>query len=278
MNKSNDLSSTPLLDIAKTSIIPLYARAVDAELPNSILFDKAAHRIYGRVQELFGTCQVSQSLRVGCCLRSKIIDEWCKNLVQVSGITHVVELGVGFNSRHERLNKLDLKWVEIDDALLIQKRHELFGVFPDVSRKSCSIFDIEQWASSLSYIEPSRILLIAEGVFCYCDHSLVTNLVFDLSRRFPGCWLAFDSMAPPLAWVNNKRKSTDQRERPDYQWSYWKLNRAFGKDVVSNVNIEIGFSEYGKNYYQQFPALQRWFFSLPVARRLYRMSLVSLGV
>lgn len=263
--------------IVRTCLFPLYARAEDYLLNDSILADRSANELSIVVRREYGDIAVPTSLRLGCCLRSKIVDDWTRKLAMENDIICVVELGVGLNTRAQRLERLGLHWLEVDDTSLIELRRIHLPATSLVGRLSRTIFDVAELARQLSSFQPHRILFIAEGVLCYWDRSTVLEFISALRQRFGGAYFALDSMSPLLLKQNNKRKSPEQSQRPDYKWGCWSVLNEFGPDRVDQVITELGFSEYGEKYFGEFPLHQRLIYRIPIIRRMYRLSLIRLA-
>ena len=262
--------------LAQTAILPFYARADDSGETHSILRDSAAGDARVQIERQFGKSEISVSFRVGCCVRNRIVDDWCRELAQ-EGITTVVDLGVGLNTRDRRLSDLDVRWIEIDHESIIGLRHQLWPDPPAAVRIPASMFNVSQWRQGLPAVRPERVLFLAEGVFCYWPARQVLDFVHELRRRFPQAWLAFDSLAPPLKWMTNTFRQRSREMRPRYLWATWNARTVFGRHWGAGVRYNAGFSECaGGVFYRQFPRRQRLFYSLPVVRRLYRLTLMQM--
>jgi hypothetical protein len=117
--------------------------------------------------------------------------------VQRSGT--VVEIGVGLNTRHERLDNGAARWIELDLPDVIDLRRQFFA---DTDRRRMvagSVVDVDTW---LPVVEATGgpWFFAAEAVLIYLDERDVLDVLATIGTRFPGSPVAFDTWTP---WMSD---------------------------------------------------------------------------
>jgi O-methyltransferase involved in polyketide biosynthesis len=108
----------------------------------------------------------------------------------------VVEIGSGLNSRFERLDNGQVRWVDLDlpDAMALRRRF-----FTDTDRRRMlagSVLD-EDWVAAVR-ASPGPYFFVAEAILIYLPEPEVRQALGIIARNFPGAELALDTSG---SWI-----------------------------------------------------------------------------
>ena len=130
--------------------------------------------------------------------------------------------------------------------------------------------DPTPWIEKIA--KSDSVIVIAQGVLQYWRHEEVKRLFSAAALSAPYVHILFDSMAPPLVHVNNKKNKTI-RLCPDYKWSVWNTSRiGDGEDFRVDVIDEKNFMDMDKSVKEHMPFKDRIIYGAPVIRNFYRMT------
>ena len=94
-----DLSGAP-----QTMLATLYAKALDADLPNPILGDRWAEEIVDRIDYDWSKTSITKANSPSVTTRSAHFDNWARQFLAVNAEATVVHLGCGLDARAFRLD------------------------------------------------------------------------------------------------------------------------------------------------------------------------------
>ncbi|NND99698.1 MAG: class I SAM-dependent methyltransferase [Pirellulaceae bacterium] len=264
------IDTSGLTKAQATLLMPLWSRAVESRNDQPLVRDNKAQEIVGRLDFDFNTFQKRSVPALDYNLRASVIDQLSTEFLSANEQSTVVEIGVGLDTRLERLDDGRTVWVELDlpDAMAMRKR------FFDPDRRrvmiSGSLLD-EGWLDQIDQHRNGPILFIAEGVFYFFDESQIRNLLSRLVDRFPGSSLIFDAQSPFFLFVSNIRHPLqDSRLR----FSLGKVGRIESWDPRLTVQKYVGFGDapyYDAGMHRVSP-LRRWGRRLiPPVRHLFKI-------
>ncbi len=167
--------------VQETLLIPLWARAVEANRTEPILCDTKAVEMVGAIDYDFEKFAKGRGSQVGCCLRASIIDDWVREFLWEHPDGTVVEIGAGLDTRFERLDNGEVQWFELDlpDVIAIRRRF-----FEETERRrfiSRSVLTTE-WLPVVEESAPGPFFFVAEGVFMYFEEQQVKDLLANSAR------------------------------------------------------------------------------------------------
>ena len=84
---------------------------------------------------------------------------------------------------------------DLDFPDVIGVRDQLLPASDRVTHVASSAFDFE-WLDALDVSRETPVMVIAEGLFCYCEESQVRELFLQLSQRFQNAHVLFQSISP----------------------------------------------------------------------------------
>lgn len=179
-----------LVGEAETSLITLYAKAVESRMSDSILRDTFADRAIGELQYDFSRLQVDPDSIIGIAVRAKILDEWTQKFLAANPMALVLHLGCGLDSRVFRLDPpRSVYWCEVDLPEVIALRRSIYPRRPGCHLLGSSVTG-RAWLGQLPVDRPTMI--VAEGLLLYLEEHEVRDLLFRLTAHFRRGELAFD--------------------------------------------------------------------------------------
>ena len=189
------ISIDHLQDVPATLLIPLWARAVDACVPRPLLNDPHAGAICARLDFDFEKFRGAWKSRIGCCCRAAIFDIWTREFLTEHPDGAIFEIGVGLDTRFERLDNGRARWFQLDLPPVIALRRRLLAPSPRRAHLAGSLLD-DGWLRELRRSGNAPVLFIAEGILEYFEPAQVRAFIERLGRVFPRGTLAFDALAP----------------------------------------------------------------------------------
>jgi len=179
--------------VQETLLIPLYGRAVESRKSEPVLRDPRAEELVAGIDYDFARFDGGPSL-TGVVLRTALFDHWVRTFLDGHADATVVEIGVGLNTRYERLDNGRARWFELDLPDVIRLRDRFFS---DTSRRRmlpASVLD-RDWVDSVVASGPPYFIA-AEAVLPYLDEADVRHALNLLTSHFTGALLALDTSGP----------------------------------------------------------------------------------
>ncbi len=262
--------------VPETMLIPLWARAVEAKQRSPILYDAKAVEMVNAIDYDFGKFVKGKASQVGCCLRASIIDGWVRQFLQEHPRGCIVEIGVGLDTRFERVDNNKATWFEVDLPDVIEVRRRFFE---ETQRRRFIGQSVLAWdwipAVKQAYSRP--FMFVAEGVFMYFEEKQVKELFAALAEEFPGSTLAFDAMSPLMLRMQ-KRHDTIRHMSAVFRWGIPRIKEIELWDSRYTITDSKNFADAAKNHRSRFPLLMRTLWRLwPSFRLAYGMHLARLG-
>ena len=186
--------------LTSTTLIPLWAKAVESVSEDPILKDEHALEIlrqFGYDLDYYSKKKQNPS-QVGCCLRAKWMDDETLKFINTNLPCNVIQLGAGIDDRFRRIGMPEgvRHWYDLDLPEVAEMRRQ---VIPEGERNtilSMNMFDTS-WMKNL-HEEKLPVLIIVEGVFMFIPKEDVGRLMKDISTYLGEATLLMDSV-PPLA-------------------------------------------------------------------------------
>ena len=196
-----DLSS-----VQETLVLPLWARAKEAEKDDPILCDHFAQEIVERIDYDFSKIKTEhlESHQLVWPLRAYVFDDTVSTFLDMNRNAVVINIGAGLDTTFQRVDNGRVLWINIDLPDVADLRQKLI---PDSEREitiARSVFDFA-WIDDIArHTEGRSILFIAAGVLCYFTPSENEDLFRKLADTYPSAYLAFDAMSWLTAWGTNR--------------------------------------------------------------------------
>lgn len=183
--------------VARTLLVPLWARAVETARVDGVLRDPRAREVAAALDFDFGVLRDAQASQLGCCVRAALVDQWVRELLAARPDATVIELGAGLNDRRARVDNGRARFVDLDLPEVASLRGRFFAA--DARREviAASLVD-EGSIEALRRFAGGPCVVVSEGVLVYLDAASVRRVFARLREALPGAWFAFDAMTAPV--------------------------------------------------------------------------------
>jgi methyltransferase (TIGR00027 family) len=179
--------SLPVESISDTAFLTAFYRAVESDRSDALFCDPYARILAGmRGEQIFRAIPESESVALGCAVRTCVMDELILRTVKEKGIDLVLNLGAGFDTRPYRLPlPARLRWIEADfPAILTYKQNKLATVKPVCDFKSVA-FDVTDAIARQKLFQgvgtiAQPILAVTEGLLVYLTPEQVGAIALSL--------------------------------------------------------------------------------------------------
>ncbi len=182
-----------LSPVARTLLVPLWARAEESRRRDPALVDASAEGILQGLGVDLSTLDEARASQLGCSVRGALIDGWTRDFLRAHPEGTVVELGVGLNSRRERLDNGRARWVEVDLPAVMSLRQRFFATHPDRVGVAGSITELDTLRAVRDAVR-GPCFIVSEGVLVYLSRDEVRALLSRLRALLPGAVMALDVM------------------------------------------------------------------------------------
>lgn len=182
-------------DVQETLLIPLHFRARETGRPDAIVRDPEAVRIVAEIDYDFARFDAAWIVGLDCVIRSEIFDERAKAFIARHPDAVIINLGAGLDARFQRVDNGRIRWYDLDLPDAIALRDRLLPATGRVGHIAASMFD-PAWVEQVTAPSGTPVLVIAEGLFCYCAEEDLRRLFAMLAARWPGVHVLFQSISP----------------------------------------------------------------------------------
>jgi len=191
MNKAVNLSN-----VAETSLLTLYCRAIESQSADPILRDEQAVVTTKKLNPILAASsnklaqslangKVNKQLVVHIALRARRYDEYAKSFLLEHRRGVIVNIGCGMDTRFSRIDNGEVNFFDLDLPEVIQIKRQLMEENQRYHMIASSVFDYG-WMEQIVMQPGQSALFLAEGVFMYLDPDKVRSLVLAIQERFPG--------------------------------------------------------------------------------------------
>jgi O-methyltransferase involved in polyketide biosynthesis len=177
-----------LKQTAATLLAPLHARAADARRLLPLLGDVHARALVERLDHDFS--RFEERPRFASVVRTLVFDDIVTTFQRAHPTGTVVELGVGLNTRFERLDNGRQRWFDIDLPEVTALRRALLRSSARRVNVAASIVE-EAWLDLVA-TAPGPYCFVLEAMLGYVPREQIRDVLARIARRFPGATLTFD--------------------------------------------------------------------------------------
>lgn len=212
--------------VQETLVIPLWARAQEAQKDNPIVYDLYAKDVVARIDYDFSKIEAGQKDHQKVwAIRAYNFDVVVQEFLAQNSDAVVINIGSGLDTTFQRVDNGIVLWVNIDLPDVVALRQKLI---PDSEREitiAKSVFDFT-WIDDVTQKTKGRsIMFMAAGVLCYFEEHEVKVLFRKLADTYPSAHIIFDAMSRFTVWGSNravlKKSGIDSSAL-----LRWHLNRA----------------------------------------------------
>jgi O-methyltransferase involved in polyketide biosynthesis len=187
-------------DVSATAIMTLACHAVDAQQKKPILNDQVAVATIRWLKEGMSEVdsvllkkvfngRLDRKLWVHIALRAKRYDDYVHAFLKQYPDAVVVNIACGLDDRFSRVDNGEIDFYEVDLPDILTLKAKRFPPTDRYHQMAQSVFDYS-WMDQIPEDRP--LLLLAEGLFMYCQEEEVKGLLLELERRFSGCEFVFE--------------------------------------------------------------------------------------
>ena len=183
--------------VQETLIIPLYGRKMCAEKFPELYTDVFAERLCERLDYDFSELEkkkksfIYQFGALEAAMRQLDIMWEINNYLAKHPKATVVNLGCGLDETGKACDNGTCSIVNIDFPDVISVREQLISAYDRETNIACDLNDYS-WMDKVD--GSNGVIFFAAGVFHYFKTEEVKSLALELSKRFPGACLVFDSV------------------------------------------------------------------------------------
>ncbi|GAB7143866.1 class I SAM-dependent methyltransferase [Mycobacterium riyadhense] len=183
-----DLTGPP-----QTMLATLYAKAVDADAPRSILRDAYAKAAVARIDYDWAATTITPRRAPSVAIRTAHFDNWTRQFLAVHHAAVVLHVGCGLDARVYRLDPpTSVRWYDIDYPDVIRLREQVYPGRDDYWMVPASVTD-PHWLAEIPADRPT--LFIGEGLTMYLTKDDGLALLRRVVDRFGWGELQFDAFS-----------------------------------------------------------------------------------
>lgn len=248
-----------LPDVARTAILTLICRTVEAEKKEPLINDPMAILCLEKLMTEASEEEKDWILKykrryegrqsadvISNAKRQEIFDDIANQFISSHPLCTVINLGCGFDTRFWRIDNAKCKYVEVDLPEVIELKKEILKDHLAYELIGCSVLDTS-WIDKVTSKGNSSFLLIAEGLFMYLPAKEAASLLQAIAQRFHNSQLVLDMMPEKYTkglWKWLGRLALRATWGLDVSFTYGIKNasdmESYGFKVVDNVKGSVG--------------------------------------
>mgnify|MGYP003835710397 CR=1 FL=1 len=241
--------SEGLSTVSETLYIPLLVKAKETKRKDAILSDIKSVEIVREIDLDTSKFDGGNISNHGILVRTTIIDDIVNEYIQTQPEGTIVNLGVGLDTRFERVDNGKLRWYDIDLSEVIELRRKFFDESLRVKFISKSILD-PSWVDEINIEKNEPVLIIAEGLLMYFSKEQIRAVLDIIVSNFPNSQMCFDvvhkffigkGVTSNFKWGIESAKDIEElnpKVKLIYQWSvgdYHKNRQGFFLRVLNTL-------------------------------------------
>ncbi|MGW8314998.1 MAG: class I SAM-dependent methyltransferase, partial [Bacteroidales bacterium] len=174
---------TDINQISRTAFLTLQCHARDARSRNPILNDQSSLKTLDLLKSAIRDSDSALYQRIAAdkiqgnlvkhtALRAKQYDRFIREFLDLYPSAVVVNIGCGLDDRFSRIDNSRVRFFDLDLPDIMDIKQQLFPQKGRYDQIAQSVFEFD-W---IDRIPSGRVILVAEGVFMYCEESDVRAL------------------------------------------------------------------------------------------------------
>ncbi len=202
----------------QTMLATLYAKALDADLPEPILGDVYAKAAVERIDYDWSKTTITAARSPSVTTRSAHFDEWARTFLAANPDAVVLHLGCGLDSRYFRLQPgPGVDWYDVDYPDVATLRRQLLPQHDHNHVVAASVTD-PAWLAEIPTDRPT--LMLGEGLTMYLTERDGVALLRRVVERCPSGELQFDA----FNWLGIKSQWSNAVVRKSGAKLHWAIN------------------------------------------------------
>ncbi|ORB84979.1 methyltransferase [Mycobacterium kansasii] len=187
----------------QTMLATLYAKALDAGLPDPILGDRYATEVVERIDYDWTETAITPRNSASVTTRTAHFDAWTRQFLVTHAKSVVLHVGCGLDSRYFRVRPgPQVQWYDVDHPEVAALCTRLYPAAAQRHVVAASVTD-PGWLTDIPGDRPA--LLIGEGLTMYLSEPDGVGLLRRVVDRFPSGELQFDAfnrLGIKSQWMN----------------------------------------------------------------------------
>jgi len=203
--------NTRINDISQTAFLTLQCHAMDARSAHPVLNDRSAIQTLEKLKEAFGSVntklyrrikhdKVRNSLVAHIVIRAKQYDDYIRDYLSRYPEAAVINIGCGLDDRFSRIDNGSVAFYDLDLPDIMDMKKQIFPPGGRYRQISQSVFSYD-WMEG---IDGTHVILVAEGVFMYCEEKDVKALFRQLQMKFRNPEIVFEAVNKK--WLSGWRR------------------------------------------------------------------------
>ena len=196
----------PLIQtVSDTALWVAAYRASESERPDALFTDPYARRMAGkRGQDIVDALPFGRSMAWSMVVRTAVMDEVILESINQRGVSTVLNLGAGLDTRAFRLGlPPSLRWFDVDLPAITAYRQECLAGAKPACKHAHVAADLSQPAARARVLDAARdaqgrVLVITEGLLLYLTPEQVGSLATQLHGESQVSWWVADLVTPLL--------------------------------------------------------------------------------
>ena len=190
-----------LSGVTETLLIPLKARASDAQSSKPILGDIYAQDIMDRLDHDFDKVPLTMNESSAIALRTRFLDSLTTSFLSRHSSATILHLGCGLDSRAQRVDWSggDVCWVDVDLPPALTLRQSVVPTIisdRDYRMVSADVTSDSSWLEGIPKDRPVGVIM--EGLVSYLTEEERAVLLLNLVENFEEGEIFFDCISPLL--------------------------------------------------------------------------------
>ena len=212
----SDFKYQTLPPVAKTLLIPLACRALEASRLHPLILDPRAVEVFNALggDESFLLGMGKQDA-VAVMMRARQYDAYARDFLKIHPRGLVVDLGCGLDTRFERLDDGQMRWLGVDLPEVIEIRRQVLADGVRHTSLACSLMD-ERWMENVDASQ--GVLFLLEGVTPYLTTAELKPVFQKMAWRYNGSQVVMEVMTPFLVKHHNRSSQALKQSGTRIRW------------------------------------------------------------
>lgn len=255
-------------NVSDTLFIPLYMRSLETRRADGIINDPLACELVDRIDYDFSKYEQVPKNQLGTAIRIQRFDRAVSEFVDAHDNPVVIEVGVGLDTRFQRVYKGKGVFYELDLPEVMDVRKQLLPESENNRYIAGSMFD-RSWIDEIKGNHPdAQFIVVAEGVFMYFEEEQIRPLIVRIAESFGPGELHFD-VTSPWGAKNSHRHEAVKKTNAVFKWGV-RDDRDI-EQWVPNLQYlgSTNYFSFNKKRWGMVGVLSR---VLPLLRNAFRMA------
>jgi len=190
--------------LQETLLLPLWARAREAEKKNPIVCEIYARDIIARIDYDFSRIEAgTEGHQLIWAVRAYNFDNTVRTFLENNRNAVVINIGAGLDTTFQRVDNGSVLSINIDLPEVVALRRKLIPGSEREMTIAKSVFDFTWMDDIAQHTKERSIMFMAAGVLFYFKASELEVLFRKLADAYPSAHFIFDAMSWFSVWATN---------------------------------------------------------------------------